>query len=352
MADPIVKSIPLSQIVASKHQARKAFDEASLKGLAESMRQEGLIQPVTVRPVGQSYELISGERRLRAAKSLGWTVIEAKVIETSSEAEAAAKGLVENIQREDLNPIEEAEGFGELNRLDPTYWTQAKIAEVCGKSKSHISESFQFLGFPDTIKDEFRRRNLTAGHGVELLRINNANSQKGMASKAVKGQWSVKQLREAIDVFLKKDSSSRTPHAELRTAKKLPEVQWSGKEIVIHRHFRPVEESLAEFMSWLSDTLEPMVSSMPGFKDSPKSVKAMIDASEARADKANAVMQASVDAAFSQMSPSQREAFQKPFINQQPDAAERAEREAMEKKIEFDNNPDNAAAFFAKHLKK
>jgi hypothetical protein len=108
---------------------------------------------------------------------------------------------------------------------------------------------------------------------------------------------------------------------------------------------------LAEFMSWLSDTLEPMVTSMPGFKDSPKSVKAMIDASEARADKANAAMQVQVDAAFSQMSPSQREAFSKPFKNPPPDTAAEAELEAIQKKIEADNDPENAAAFFAKHLK-
>src|SRR5437762_3128271 len=95
--------IPLEQIRPSSHQARKYFDEAKLKGLAESMKQEGQQQAITVREVQGGYELISGERRVRAAKLLGWTNLEAKIIKTASEAEAAAKGLVENIQREDLN---------------------------------------------------------------------------------------------------------------------------------------------------------------------------------------------------------------------------------------------------------
>src|SRR5262245_49498451 len=136
MGSATLQSIPLKQIQPSKYQARKAFNEEALKGLAESMKQEGLIEPIVVRQLGESYELISGERRLRAAKMLGWTDIEAKVIFTVSEGEAAAKGLVENLQREDLNPIEEAEGFERLNHLEKKYWTLEKIASVVGKSKS------------------------------------------------------------------------------------------------------------------------------------------------------------------------------------------------------------------------
>ena len=91
--DPIVKSLPIAQILPSPHQARKSFDTENLRGLAESMKQEGLLNPVVVRKVAAGYELISGERRLRAAKLLGWPTLEAKVIGTVSEAEAAAKGL-------------------------------------------------------------------------------------------------------------------------------------------------------------------------------------------------------------------------------------------------------------------
>jgi len=127
--------LPIDQIVPSAYQARKEFDAEAIAGLAASMKQEGQLQPIVVRQVTSiksqvtgvdssnkealpnlpldtcHFELVSGERRLRAAKLLGWTTIEAKIISTVSEAEAAAKGLIENIQRENLNPIEEAQGF-------------------------------------------------------------------------------------------------------------------------------------------------------------------------------------------------------------------------------------------------
>jgi len=108
------------------------------------MKQEGLLQPVTVRRAGENYELISGERRLRAAKLLGWQSIDSKVIETVSEGEAAAKGLIENLQRENLNPIEEAQAFQDLIQLDPGYWSQDRIVDICGKSKTYVSRAYPF----------------------------------------------------------------------------------------------------------------------------------------------------------------------------------------------------------------
>lgn len=226
----MVQRIPIDQIQPSPHQARKYFDEESIRGLAESIRQEGLIQPVSVRvgdgakgrmgeesvvsPVRPSadspihtYELISGERRLRAAKLLGWTEIDACVIEVVSEGEAAAKGLIENLQREDLNPIEEAEGFKELLDLKDSHWTQKQIASACGKQQSRISESLKLLELPDVIKENIRQRKLSREHGVELLRLFNANSQKSMANKIIKGGWSVKHTRAAIDAKLDKSKS-------------------------------------------------------------------------------------------------------------------------------------------------
>lgn len=208
--DPIVKSIPLTQIVPSPHQARKTFDIENLKGLAESMKQEGLLNPVVVRKVGTGFELISGERRLRAAKLLGWPAIEAKVIGTVSEAEAAAKGLIENIQREDLNTIEEAEGYRELNRLDPKYWTQSKIAQNCGKTQGHVSEFLRFLSLPEVVKGYIRRRILSAGHAAELIRMHKPADQKALAQKILRGKWSVMQTRDAIDRKQGKKPTLRT----------------------------------------------------------------------------------------------------------------------------------------------
>lgn len=211
------QSIPLDHIQASPYQARKEFDEENLKGLAESMRHEGLIEPIVVRRLdtsGTRFELISGERRLRAAKMLEWATIEAKVISTVSEAEASAKGLIENIQREDLNPIDEAEGFRALKDLD-SYWTQEKIAEATGKSEGYISRSLSLLTLHPDIIERLRHRNLSREYGIELLRFNRTKSQKRMIEKVDKKSLSVKQLREQIDKVLLKNKSRSTPKASV-----------------------------------------------------------------------------------------------------------------------------------------
>src|ERR1700690_3438222 len=110
---PSIEALPLEKIYTSPPQMRKDFDPMALRDLARSMREEGLIQPITVRKMGEAFELVVGERRLRAAQILGWKAIEARVIEISDE-DAAVKGLIENLQRSDLTPVEEARGFKQL----------------------------------------------------------------------------------------------------------------------------------------------------------------------------------------------------------------------------------------------
>jgi ParB family chromosome partitioning protein len=221
MAEPtippsvVLQQIPLDRILPSRHQARKAFDEEGIKALSESIRHEGLLQAVTVRQVGDGFEMISGERRLRAVKLLGWTTIEAKIIQTVNEAEAAAKGMVENLQREDLNPIEEAEGLTSLNALDPAYWTQAKIAEVTGKSKSHVSETVRLLSLSDKLQGEFRQRNLTAEHGAELLRLPTQEVQEKAADQVLKQAFNVKQTRALVNKLLKAAKPKKTGRPRL-----------------------------------------------------------------------------------------------------------------------------------------
>ncbi len=197
MAETTVESnfqtIPVDQIKPSPHQARKVFDEEALKGLAESMKQEGLMQPIAVRKVGDTYELISGERRLRAAKLIGWPAIDAKIIKTVSEGEAAAKGLIENLQREDLNAIEEARGFEELNHLDPAYWTQEQIGKVTGKGQTYVSESLGLLRLPESVQDFIARAILSRSHGELLLRLPTPKQQEAVANLIVKHGWSVRE---------------------------------------------------------------------------------------------------------------------------------------------------------------
>lgn len=195
----VVQQIPVDQIRPSSHQARKNFDEDALNRLAQSIKLEGLLQAITVRKVGDSYEMVAGERRLRATKLLGWTTIEARIIQTVSEAESAAKGLVENLQRENLNPIEEAQGFQELHQLDPNYWTQNKIADLFGQKQSYISESLALLTLPDPIKDNICRQILPRSLGVELTRLGSPDAQLA-AAKQIEG-LNRQQARKILKVF-------------------------------------------------------------------------------------------------------------------------------------------------------
>jgi ParB family transcriptional regulator, chromosome partitioning protein len=241
--------IPIDQIKPSPHQARKNFDEESLEGLAESMKQEGLIEPIVVRKIIPSplmgegrdrgavpppsssptwgeesmFELVSGERRLRAAMMLGWTAIEAKIIQTISEGEAAAKSLIENIQREDLNPIEEAEAFAGLNQTDPDYWNQEKIAQVSGKDKTYISRSLSLLELPDPVKEKLRCRNLTRNHGVELCRLKTPAQQMEVAEQ-IGDRLTVMETRQLVDSIngLKTDTNDSISQPNSRPASPPP----------------------------------------------------------------------------------------------------------------------------------
>ncbi len=204
-----LQMVLLAQIKPSPHQARKYFDEETLWKLAESLRQEGLIQPITVRQLlpmagdreDPGFELVSGERRMRAAKLLGWTKIEARVISVISEGEVAAKGLIENLQREDLNPIEEAEGFAQLNTVDPTYWTHERIAQVTGKSRTYVTQSLSVLRLPEAIKEDVRRRTYSRGHALEIARLPGSSLQLSVA-KMIPDRLTREQTRKLIDSIL------------------------------------------------------------------------------------------------------------------------------------------------------
>lgn len=219
---PTLVSMPLSQITLSPYQARKHFDENALRTLAESMRHEGLIEPVVVRPVDEGFELISGERRFRAARMLGWANIEAKVIKTISEAEAAAKGLIENLQRESLNAIEEAEGFALLNKLDPKYWTQDKIAEVAGKDKSYVSRSFSLLDLPKVVKDQLQRGNFSRSHAIELTRLPFPELQIEAASQL--SELSYKETQSLVNSLLKRKNNAKLTRKQTAKVDPLQEV--------------------------------------------------------------------------------------------------------------------------------
>lgn len=201
-----IEQLPIDKIYASPHQMRKHFDEAALRELAKSLKQEGLIQPITVRKVGNAYELVVGERRLKAAQLLGWDKIDARVIDISDE-DAAIKGLIENLQRADLSPIEEAKGYKQL--VEPPYnMTQEAIAQRVGKSQTAIARELALLDLPTEIQDLMPRGIITETHTRALRKITDRAKQIEMAQQVDRHGWTVKETDRRVNELLKQSGES------------------------------------------------------------------------------------------------------------------------------------------------
>ncbi len=196
-----IQQLPLEKIYTSPHQMRRHFDSGALKDLARSMKEEGLIQPVTVRKVGGAYELVVGERRFRAARMLQWPTIDARVIDISDE-DAAVKGLIENLQRADLSPVEEARGYRQL--VDAPYnLTQDAIAQRVGKNQTAIARALSILELPTEIQELMSRGIITETHTRSLRKMSDRSKQVAMARRADREGWTVKELERRVNEALR-----------------------------------------------------------------------------------------------------------------------------------------------------
>ncbi len=183
--------VAIDDIQPGRYQPRVQIDDAALQELAESIKAQGVIQPVIVRERGLSqYELIAGERRWRASKLAGLVEIPV-VIKSINDEAALAMGLIENIQRENLNPIEEAQGLKRL--VDEFGLTHETVAQAVGRSRSSISNSLRLLGLPEPVQDMLYQRRLEMGHARALLTLP-VVQQLELAQKAVKNGWSVREV--------------------------------------------------------------------------------------------------------------------------------------------------------------
>ena len=190
-------TVAVKDIQPGRYQARVQIDDEALQELADSIRAQGVIQPVIVREHGLSrYELIAGERRWRAAQIAGLSEIPA-VIKTISDETALAMGLIENLQRENLNPIEEAQGLKRL--ADEFGLTHETIAQAVGKSRSAISNSLRLLSLPEPVQEMLYQRRLEMGHARALLTLP-VVEQLELAQKAVKNGWSVREVERRSQI--------------------------------------------------------------------------------------------------------------------------------------------------------
>ena len=185
-----VDKISIRSIKPNPYQPRQKFDETSLEELTASIKEKGILTPITVRKVGNQFILIAGERRLRASKKSGLKKIPAYIIDVADDAEMVEMALIENIQRENLNPIEEAEAYNYLNNRFKL--SQKKIAKSVGKKRVTISNSLRLLTLPREIKESIRNGRLSAGHGRAILMMKIHNSMIGLWKKIIKGKMSVR----------------------------------------------------------------------------------------------------------------------------------------------------------------
>ena len=185
-----VDRISIRSIKPNPHQPRQKFDETSLEELTASIKEKGILTPITVQKVGNQFILIAGERRLRASKKAGLKKIPVYIIDVANDAEMVEMALIENIQRENLNPIEEAEAYIYLNNRFKL--SQEKIAKSVGKKRVTISNSLRLLTLPREIKESIRNGRLSAGHGRAILMMKTHNSMIGLWKKIIKGKMSVR----------------------------------------------------------------------------------------------------------------------------------------------------------------
>ena len=199
-----ILEIDINKIEANKNQPRKYFDEESLLELSESIKNYGMIQPIVVRRINDYYELIAGERRYRAAKIAGLKKLPA-IIKDFDKSTAFEVALIENIQRKDLNPIEEAESFYKLQT--EFGFSQEEIAEKVGKSRSAIANAIRLLNLDSRVLNFVRENKLSGGHAKALLSISDGNMQFELAERVIEEDFSVRETEKIVKSLQQKQNT-------------------------------------------------------------------------------------------------------------------------------------------------
>ena len=199
--------LSISDLVPNKYQPRKIFDESNLVELTNSIKERGMIQPIIVRKSNydkSKFEIIAGERRWLAAQRAGLHNVPVVVTE-ADDLKSLEFAIVENVQRHDLNPLEEAQGYKRL--IDEFSYDQEKVSKFIGKSRSHITNSLRLLSLPDDVIRLIETQKLTAGHAKVLVGLENASF---VASKIIEKKLSVRQTEYFVKIFKNKNNKSRS----------------------------------------------------------------------------------------------------------------------------------------------
>ncbi|AQQ54927.1 ParB/RepB/Spo0J family partition protein [Planococcus lenghuensis] len=218
-----VEMLQLNQLRVNPYQPRKLFDEEALQELAESIKEHGILQPIVVRESGEQFEIVVGERRYRAAQLLKLKELPA-IVKQLTDQQMMELAILENLQREDLTPIEEAEAYHKL--MDALNLTQEQLAFRLGKSRPHIANHLRLLALPEAIRTLISEKKLTMGHGRALLGLKKKKMMDELAEKTVREGLNVRQLESLIQrlnenvpretITAKKDIFVQEKESELR----------------------------------------------------------------------------------------------------------------------------------------
>ena len=253
------------------NQPRKYFDDEALADLSDSIRVHGIIQPLTVRRLASGYyQIIAGERRWRAARMAGLTQVPAVVIE-ADDRKVMELGLIENLQRQDLNPIEEANGYKVL--MKDFGMSQEEVAQRVGKSRPAIANAVRLLSLPDPVRELLEQGKLSAGHARAILGAPSPSQQRNLAQRAVDEQLSVRQVEEAVKRMLREEEADPDeykpvdPHKIYRdeVAKELS--TRFGRKVAI---LQGAKKGKVEFEYYDEDDLNDLVDLLEQIKAGPK----------------------------------------------------------------------------------
>jgi ParB family chromosome partitioning protein len=255
--------LPVTSLRPGKYQPRQHFNDEKLEALIHSIREKGIIQPLIVRPLDESsenYEIIAGERRWRAARTLNLDTVPV-IVKTCTDQEALETALIENIQRDDLNPIEEAEAYQRL--LEEFSYTQEQLARSIGKSRSHVANILRLNNLPSNIKQLVQEGKMSAGHARSLLTVENAEDiakdivEKGLNVREAERLAQSKKTKLELEPN-ETDVQSRQLENQIHELIKLPtqlKIRKSGATLTIS--FNSFEE-IDDFMNLLRDFREFM----------------------------------------------------------------------------------------------
>ncbi len=256
-------TLRISEIEPNRSQPRKEFDESALADLADSIREHGVIQPLLVRPLPTGgYQLVAGERRWRASRMAGLGEVPV-VIRELSDHEAMELALIENLQRQDLNPMEEALGYRSL--MEEYQMTQEEVAKAIGKSRPAIANSLRLLALPQQVVDLIREGKLSAGHGRALLALEEESAILEAAQTAVKKHWTVREIEKMAQSSHKKTKVSAGPDKDhYYTELELALSQVLGRQVTITSKGKNRTLSIAFFDK---EDLSALVSRLCGDQD-------------------------------------------------------------------------------------